>query len=210
MMVRKFAVLVLSVAALTSGCKGKVDHDQETSSSTQAVPAVQAQPTHQLELFGVKLKGVSRNELNNALMQKGLSKQTSKADQWTDTYAVNGKLKGAETLRISYILATNQFANAEYEFPTFMDTQLVKRVIDLVSQKYGDPTTMNGQIELGSVDAEWDNGDGMTIHVSRGWPSTTTYLDYIDTDAYAKMKAEQDAAKQQNLQNSAKQQSQAF
>jgi hypothetical protein len=163
-----------------------------------------------LELFGAKLKGANRNELSEILVKNGLSKHASTVDQWTDDYAVHGKLKEAETLRMSYVSATNQFANAEYEFPTFMDVQLVKRVIDLVSQKYGAPTSMIGQIELGPVFAEWDNGDGTTIRVSRGWPATTTYLNYTDTDANAKMETERDAAKQKGLKDSAKQQSQAF
>lgn len=210
-MTKNVAVFVLLATIVMSGCQGKVEQSQAGATGTQAAaqPA-SAPPAHPLELFGVKLKGVSRNVLDKALLQNGFSKQSANTDKWTDSYSVNGKLKEAQTLSVSYVLATQQFANAEYEFPSFMDPQLVKRVIDLVSQKYGDPTSMSGQIDLGEVVAEWDNGDGTTIRVSRGWPSTTTYLDYIDTDAEARMEAEKDAAKQQSLQDSAKQQNQAF
>jgi hypothetical protein len=175
-----------------------------------AVAPVPSQPTYQVALFGATLKDAQRATLDKVLTKNGLSKQSSRTDKWSDVYDVNGKLKGASTLTVSYVSASKQFANAEYVFPSFMDTQLVARVISLVTQKYGNPTSMMGQIELGKVDAEWDVGNGMLVQVSRGWPETTVYLDYTNTDTNALMIAEQSATKSQAEAQSAKQQNDAF
>lgn len=91
-----------------------------------------------------------------------------------------------------------------------MDTALVGKVINMVSSKYGHPTSQSGNYGLGQVTARWNMGQGMQIEVSRGWPDTTTTLQFIDTAANGQMNAEINAEKNAQAQQRNKAQSKAF
>lgn len=53
-------------------------------------------------------------------------------------------------------------------------------------------------------------GQGMQIEVSRGWPDTTTTLQFIDTAANGQMNAEINAEKNEQAQQRNKTLSKAF
>ena len=50
----------------------------------------------------------------------------------------------------------------------------------------------------------------MSITAYRGWPDTTTYLNYTDKINYSKMNNEIEAEKKRQLQQKAQQQGSAF
>lgn len=162
-----------------------------------------------LKLFGVPLQGATRQMLEPALIHAGFSPIHVGDHWWYDSYHVDGQLPGARKLLVGYT-ASNHFAMAEYIFPSFMNTEEVSRVIHLVEDKYGDPTRQSGNISLGGVSATWDEGDGMIIRVSRGWPSTTTYLQLENVALYQKMKAEMHQQNQQQQAAQAKAHANAF
>jgi len=127
-----------------------------------------------------------------------------------DTYDARGVLDGASEFEVGYVAATSQFAYAQHTFPGFMDTQLVEKVTNMVTIKYGPPSSRSGNYGLGPVTVKWNMGQGMRIEVSRGWPDTTTYLSYIDSAAYNQMRAEIDAAEKAQATQQVKAQSKAF
>jgi len=172
--------------------------------------AHQAHAVEPLALFGTPLKGASRAVLRQTLVKAGLTPTRVDDSYYCDQYDTNDVLKGATKLSVCYTEDDNTFAVAEYTFPAFMDTGLVKRVIDTVSVKYGRPTSMSGDIGLGNVTARWVEPQGMEVRVSRGWPDTTTYLDLIDLANDRKMHAQMKAAEQERLRQRAKQDSKAF
>lgn len=174
-----------------------------------ALPAIAADQKL-LELFGVTLKGANRNQLRQALKQNDLRVKREDYAYWVDTYDAQGILEGASDFQAGYVSATGKFAYAQYTFPSFMDTQLVGKVINMVAIKYGRPSSQNGNYGLGEVTAKWNMGQGMLIEVSRGWPDTTTYLKFIDSSANKQMSAEIDAEKNAQATQKAKSQSKAF
>ena len=178
---------------------------------SSALPAMAA--NHKpLELFGVKLNGATRDQLRQAFKQHNLVPTREDNRYWFDTYAVNGVLDGASQFEAGYVSATNRFAIAEYTFSGsgFMDTQMVKKVIEMVREKYGQPSSLNGDYNLGPVTAQWNMGQDMLITVTRGWPDTTTYLDYEDTANYRQLKAEMAAEKKAEEHQQVKNQGNAF
>lgn len=174
-----------------------------------AIP-VSAADTKSIELFGVTLKGASRDQLRKTFKQNSLKATREDDDYWVDKYNAQGVLDGASELAAGYVNASRTFAFAEYTFPAFMDSQLVGKIINMVAIKYGRPSSQNGNYELGSVNARWNVGQGMQIEVSRGWPDTTTYLRFSDTAAYSLMNAEINTEKKSQEQQKAKAQSKAF
>jgi len=163
-----------------------------------------------LELFGVALKGATRDQLRQAFKQNGLRATREDKNYWVDTYDAQGVLEGASKFRVGYVAASDKFAFAEYTFSTFMDTQLVGKVINMVTTKYGRPSSQNGDYRLGPVTAKWNMSQGMQIEVSRGWPDTTTFLRFTDSFAYAQMRAEIDSEENAQATQKAKNQSKAF
>lgn len=133
-----------------------------------------------MKLFGVPLKDSTRTKLRKAISKAGLVPLRVNNNYFCDKYAVSGQLRGAKTFYACYTENRNHVAHVEYIFPAFMDTQLVSRVINLVKNKYGTPSSVTGDTGLGAVTALWNRDDGMRIKVSRGWPDTTTTLDIID------------------------------
>jgi hypothetical protein len=177
--------------------------------ATSTTVATAAEPKS-LELFGVTLKGTSRDQLRKAFKQNGLRPTREENGYWVDTYDTQGVLDGASQFQAGYVAATGKFAYAQYTFNGFLDTQLVGKVINMVSTKYGRPSSQRGNYGLGEVSAKWNMGEGMQIEVSRGWPDTTTYLSFTDSSAYNQMRAEIDAEKQAQVTQQAKAQSKAF
>lgn len=159
-----------------------------------ACPRVeQPEKTLQLELFGIPLKSATRDNLRQAFKRHGLLVIREDDKHWIDAYDARGVLTGASVFIAGYVDATNRFAFAAYTFTDHKDTQLVSRVVELVSMKYGRPSAQSGDYELGPVSAEWDMGQGMGIMVCRGWPDSTTALIYRDATAYKEMRAEMES-----------------
>jgi hypothetical protein len=181
-----------------------------TPKEKSADKATRADFPRTLELFGVALKGATRDHLRQAFKDNGLRAIREEDGYWVDLYDAQGVLEGASDFKTGYLAASGTFAFAEYTFPGFMDTQLVAKVIDLVATKYGAPSSQSGNYGLGNVTARWNLGQGMAIDVSRGWPDTTTYLSFVDKSAEGQMAAEIEAEKKVQRAQKAKEQSRAF
>ena len=164
----------------------------------------------QLELFGVTLKNATRDQLRQAFKQNGLKVTREDNNYWVDAYNAEGVLDGASKFQAGYVSASGKFAFAQYTFSGFMDTQLVGKVINMVSTKYGRPASQQGNYGLGEVSAKWNMGQDMQVVVSRGWPDTTTFLEFVDLSARRQMNAEIDAEKNAQVTQKAKSQSKAF
>ncbi|ASU39113.1 hypothetical protein hmeg3_13010 [Herbaspirillum sp. meg3] len=167
-------------------------------------------PPKRLELFGMQLKGATRDQLRQTFKQNGVNPVREDDRYWVDNYNANGVLDGATEFSAGYVSATSKFAFAGYTFPSRMDTQQVGKIIDMVAAKYGRPTSRKGNYGLGEVAAIWSIGQGMELRVTRGWPDTTTYLLYVDLNANKAMEAEIAANRKTQQAEKAKAQSKAF
>lgn len=166
--------------------------------------------SHRLELFGVSLTGATREQLRKAFKKNGMQPIREDNRYWVDFYDPKGVLDGASEFSVGYVLVTNKFAVAQYKFPAFINTQLVEKVINMVSTKYGRPSSKIGHYSLGPVKAIWNMGQGMQIVVERAWPDTTTLLIFNDSTAHAQMEAEIDAGEKAMEHQKAKSQDKAF
>jgi hypothetical protein len=174
------------------------------------VHAAHAAEQRPLELFGVALKGATRDQLRQAFKANGVRATREENQYWVDVYDAKGVLDGASELQTGYVAASSKFAYARYTFETFMDTELVGKVINMVGSKYGKPSSQSGSYGLGPVTARWTLGQGMQIEVSRGWPDTTTYLKFLDPVAHAQMQSEIDAERRAQESQKNKSQTKAF
>lgn len=163
-----------------------------------------------VQLFGTTLKGATRTQLRHVFKSHGMKALREDDRHWDDLYDPRGVLSEATAFGVEYEEATGAFAEAQYTFQSFMDTGQVTRIIALVRSKYGAPSSVYGSADLGEVTAQWNLPGDMHIVVHRGWPDTTTYLDYIDVASEAFVKLEMDAAKKAELKTKAKKQSSAF
>jgi hypothetical protein len=161
-------------------------------------------------LFGVPLKGQTRTQLRQVFKAHGMTPTREDKSYWYDDYDPHSLLKGASKFSVGYVHATQRFALAEYTFPGSEDTELVARIIAVVQAKYGPPSTMNGNVALGPVLAIWHFPNDVGISVSRDWPDTTTYLDYIDRPALLAMDAEIDANKRRRAEQDVNSQNSAY
>lgn len=163
-----------------------------------------------LALFGVSLKNASRDQIREAVKKNGMRAIREDLSYWVDVYDPNDVLENATEFEAGYVSKTGKFAYAKYTFQSFMDTRLVENVVNMVSKKYGMPSTKSGNYNLGRVSAQWNLNDGMQIDVYRGWPDTTTYLTYKDTNNYFEMNKEIDILKKSEEDKKIESQSHAF
>jgi len=176
-----------------------------------ALPAIaDRQRPLSIELFGVPLKNATRTQLRQVFRDNGLQPVREDNSYWYDIYNSRKILEGTSELEVGYVAKTTKFAVAQYTFPSFMDTHLVEKVINMVAVKYGRPSSQTGNYNLGSVRAIWKMGQGMGIEVKRGWPNTTTYLSLIDYNAYRQMRAEIDDSRKAEERRKAISQGKAF
>jgi len=175
-----------------------------------ALPGSAAAAETGLSLFGTPLKGASRATLREALSKAGLQPKRVEDGYFCDLYKVDGQLKDASELSVCYTEDDDKFAAAEYTFPAFVDTGMVKRVVDMVSLKYGRPSRVSGNYGLGDVTAIWPQPQGMELRVARGWPDTTTYLDLIDVANKRRMQQQMAAVKAAQQRQQVQRDSKAF
>lgn len=141
-------------------------------------------------LFQQPLRCALRGGLRLAIVRSGASATRENDRFWYDTYDSAAVLDGSTVLSVGYTLA-GDFAHAEYTFPSSMDTEQVQQVAQMVSIKYGKPQRARGRLTVGPVSFEWTLPDGILLRVSRGWPSTTTSLEYIHPARLAQLRREQ-------------------
>lgn len=162
-----------------------------------------------LELLGIPLNGATREQVRHAFKAQGIKATREDPRYWHDTYSAQGVLDGATELAMGYLMS-GQFAVASYTLPSYMDTQQVSRVIDMVASKYGRPTAVQGNYSLGPVTAVWTLGPSARIEVLREWPDTTTYLKLIDPPIFTQLKREMEDDRKAEVARKAKAQSKAF
>ncbi|WP_298138040.1 hypothetical protein [Acidiferrobacter sp.] len=147
-------------------------------------------PLPRPSLFGVPLQTATRGALTRALSRAHLTLVPGGRHQWYDLYNVNGALKHASRLAVSYTHG-GRFAKAVYIFPSFISTKRFGYVLKIVRAKYGPPSHMTGEADIGRVRARWKLADGFEIIVKRGWPNPTTYMVIENHLTLQRMKAEQ-------------------
>jgi len=159
-------------------------------------------------IFGEALNCTSKTNLRNALKNGGLVATREDNGYWYDIYDSTAALEGSSKLSVAYI--KGEFAKAYYQFNSSMDTGKVVEVRDMVASKYGKPTSSSGNPSLGEVTYTWKLKDGIKVEVTRGWPDTTVYLNYIHPANFAAMEAEQERQKQVAETEKRSKQSKAF
>ncbi|MFH7354326.1 hypothetical protein [Acinetobacter bereziniae] len=172
---------------------------------TIACSSVMAAP----QLFNTELKGATRDQIRSALQDTNVKVIREDNNYWVDKYNSNAVLEGTTELNFGYT-SNGNFAYAEYKFPVFMDSGKIIEVANFVSSKYGQPSQRSGNPNLGEASFTWNFKNGMSITAYRGWPDTTTYLNYKDKTNYSKMNNEIDVEEKRQFQQKAQQQQSAF
>jgi hypothetical protein len=183
---------------------------QTAVSAALAAPPSASSVGSPLSLFGTPLKGATRAVLRQTLQQAGLTPTRIDDNYYCDLYKTNGVPANSTELQVCYTEDNDAFASAQYTYPSFMDVNLVQRVVDTVSTKYGKPSSLVGNYGLGSVTARWIQPQGMEVRVTRGWPDTTTYLHLIDVANENKRQAQAKAAEEARQRRRALEDARAF
>ena len=170
-----------------------------TSMSVMAAP----------QLFNTELKGATRDQIRSVLKNTDVKAVREDNNYWIDKYNSNGVLQGATDLNFGYS-SNGKFAFAEYKFPAFVDSGKIIEVANLVSSKYGQPSQRSGNPNLGEASYTWNFKSGMSIRAYRGWPDTTTFLQFKDKTNYSKMNNEIEVENKRQFQQKAQQQQSAF
>jgi TPR repeat protein len=139
-----------------------------------------------LVLFGTPLALTTREVMREKLSQNKALVIREASNYWFDIYESSRTLQGTDRLFAGYSLRTGKLASLEYRFPSFNDPNLVLKVIDMITAKYGRPVSSQGEIGRGVVDYAWEVKD-TRIQVRRYWPDTTVFLSYQVGDSYTTM-----------------------
>ncbi len=206
------AALTILCVLTTAACSKSTGDASQAAASGSNTPSAAAKEAKgpALELFGVALRGADRAALRAAFKSGGMSPLREKDNYWTDTYSPNGVLEGASSFEAGYVGKSNKFAYAEYKFNSFMDSAQVGKIASLARQKYGEPTSSQGNERVGPVSYQWELPNDMIVKVSRGWPDTSTYLSYADLKTLEQMRQEQSAQQAEQEAGKARSQSSAF
>ena len=203
------ALIIFIPISLSACSKNSKINNKNKTTHPKPSTLTKSKSSGRLKLFSVSLLNPNRKTLENAIQKAGLIPIRTGLNYYCDIYKVNGQLTGASKLYVCYT-QNNKFANAQYVFPAFMNTRLVKRVITMVSDKYGKPDSISGNYSLGDVTAYWYFGLNEEIKLFRGWPTTTVYLNLRNIPNYRKYLYELHKQKEDKIANKAKSQSGAF
>lgn len=152
-------------------------------------PTVCAHPP-QPALFGVPLISATRPALKQAITAAHMTLRSGGTHRWFDVYNVNGALKNATRLTVSFT-QNGRFAKAVYVFPSHVSTDRTAQVLSMVRAKYGPPTKKRGSVDIGPVQAIWKLPQTFEIIVKRHWPDPTTFMIIENRTMLGRMKEEQ-------------------
>jgi hypothetical protein len=170
---RDKSVATQSMVAAVPAPSVPVAREPAPAPMAKAASKAEARPT---EFLGIAIARATRADLRRALTEKGAALKSSQGS--FDVYDSRRLLDESKELELGYT-SDGHFARAKYTFPSFMDSPQVGRVASLVKQKYGAPGESSGDVALGHVSFRWLLEDGVLVIVHRGWPKTTTFLEYI-------------------------------
>ncbi|MCP4474801.1 MAG: hypothetical protein GY821_09615 [Gammaproteobacteria bacterium] len=162
----------------------------------------------QPQFFGLNIATASKTQVVQALTQQNFAKIRESYYQ-CQSYQVNKKLLDADLLRVCYTQA-GKLALAEYRIPAFMNAQKVVDIANIVEDKYGKPSEIEGNAALGNFSAKWQFAKGNQLLVSRGWPDTTVYLDLYHLKNYRQYERERQAAQQAEVKSRSEKDAKGF
>lgn len=142
-----------------------------------------------LVLYADPLSLTTRQKLREKLKGHQAYPLREQSNYWFDIYESSKLLQQTDRLYVGYSLQTGQVASLKYRFPSFNDASYVLSVIEMISEKYGQPATREGDLNFGLVDYRWDVKDTV-VKVTRHWPDTTVYLSYQVGNSYQQMVSE--------------------
>jgi hypothetical protein len=149
-------------------------------------------PAAALELFGVALESVSRDELRAAAAQAGLLlEREGGEDTWYDVYDSSTVLAGSTRFYLGFVKQDQRFAFAEYEFRGLSH----KRLLRQLKLKYGEAEVQGGRF-VSDHRYRWQR-DGIQIELSSDWQRYSTRLTYLIPQNMRDLLAERAAYKSQ-------------
>lgn len=140
------------------------------------------------QMFGIYLKCATRGSLRKAIQAAGNNKSSISPHEFRDRYNRTSNL--VDKTRYMDVFFTNSglVAQVKYNFYT-LGRKGMKDVFDMVSYKYGKPTTTKKASEVNSgKDYIWKLKDGIIILLSEY--SDGINLTYINPKAYKVMERE--------------------
>ena len=184
-------------------------HDGAKRELTRIEDYVRCAKIAKTELFGMKVRCATREQLRRAVARAGGTALREDDAYWADKYESARLLEESSELLLFYTRG-GEFARAVYTFPSHVDAAQVTRIAEMVASKYGSPKVRKGHPEVGPVEYHWRLSDGVTLRVWRDWPDTTTYLEYVRPDARAVLNREIAANKAREKAEKNKSQAHAF
>ncbi len=157
-----------------------------------------------VELFDVKLRTATRDEIWEALAKIKIKIERQNKQYWSDIYNARDILDGASQLNISYTL-DNKFAIAKY---TFTKQMSFAKLNNILTTKYGDATYKIDNHPPTSL-YTWSIKRGNDIEIKLTNSNVLT-LEYIHPYNYNRMLKSQEQQKKQKDIEKANKQSNAF
>ena len=109
---------------------------------------------------------------------------------WSDTYFTGAMIKGSSELTVSYT-RDDLFAQATYTFVGRNNPALIERIKNKLAERYGIPTSSEGNVLAGKASFQWILKDNIILNVYRHWPDTTTFVEYVQPENLARQKQQQ-------------------
>ncbi len=166
--------------------------DQGYLSSQQRLPVLQQkidESNSNLMLYGSTLSLVTRQAMRARIKNNGGIKLREADNYWFDSYESSQLVEGSDRLFAGYSLQTGNLGSLEYRFPSYNDPNFALKVVEMITDKYGEPVAREGELNTGRLQYTWEAKD-TTIVVSRFWPDTTVYLSYRIGNAYRQLRSE--------------------
>lgn len=149
-------------------------------------------PLEEMNLFGVKLKEVKREDLHKGLLQAGLTlSRDYKSSEWSACYDVNGKFSDAKYLFTTFDHTTGEFVSATYVFPGNRSCGDVQHLSKLLAEEYGSPTKQKVDPQTGACGYSW-RGDVWGLLVFLRMPKPELLVMYANVPALKRWRAPDD------------------
>lgn len=153
--------------------------------SSQILESLNCNRSSSTVLFGAALKCVNRLQIRTFIESAGCNPLSLNLKNWNDTFSSEKLLEESSELLVSYSQSDSHVALIQYTLPSHLDVDQVARIAKFLSTKYGQPKSVEGRISVGEVSYQWTLSDGIELSVFRGWPDTTTFIQYKNTEVYS-------------------------
>lgn len=162
--------------------------EESFNSADKAAKKVEKPISKKFAVLNIDISTATRDSIANDFSTEGLV-FVRKINKWEEVWSIGSLFKDAKQIKLGFTESEN-LAYFQYNFDHNEEINQTSIVQATAEKMFGKPSNISGTTDSGEYEAVWEMDDGLTVSVTRDWPSKQTNLTYYNDKQYDVLKLE--------------------